>query len=582
MWFQSDRSVAQRFPEPPWRAALLSSGLLLASACKAGQIGEPGGFPRRAADTSAQDVTGQPIAGTAAPSGEEPEAASGALELARGGLRKLTVEQYENSVRDLLGAHVQLPPELELEADVAQNGFYAVAASNATLSPAATEKLEQAAYALAAQALSVPHRAGLVPCAPAGARDSKCAEKFVRELSRRAFRRPPQAAEVARYVKLADEAAETLGDFYQGLEFALAAVLQSPSFLFRVELGEPDPVDNARLRFTEYELATRLSYALWNTTPDEILLDAAERGELGATLAEQARRLLEHPRAARALDNFHSERLGLAELATLNKDPSLVGELSDELKRALRDDVLRTFAELGEPGRDFLRVFDARVAYVNAPLAKLYAQPMAADALTRVELPEGAGRAGFLGKPAFLALTSHNIETSPTLRGRYIRERVLCQSIPAPPANVVPVLAEPDPDAPTMRDRLRQHATDPACAGCHTLMDPLGLALEHFDAVGRYRDKDHGHALDTRGELDGTRFDGAVELSKLLAEDPRTAECLVRQAYRYTLGHIEDSGEEPQIAELVAEFEASGHDLNALFQSLSTSAAFRYARKEGQ
>jgi hypothetical protein len=403
----------------------------------------------------------------------------------------------------------------------------------------------------------------------------------VRALSRRAFRRPPQAAEVARYVKVADEAAETLSDFYQGLEFALAAVLQSPSFLFRVELGEPDPENNTRLRYTEYELATRLSYALWNTTPDEILLDAAERGELSATLTEQAQRLLEHPRAASALDNFHSERLGLAELSTLNKDPSLSGELSDELKGALRDDVLRTFAELGEPGRDFLRVFDARVAYVNAPLAKLYAQPMAADELTRVELPESAGRVGFLGKPAFLALTAHNLETSPTLRGRYIRERVLCQSIPAPPANVVPVLAEPDPDAPTMRDRLRQHATDPACSGCHTLMDPLGLALEHFDALGRYRDKDQGHALDTRGELDGTRFDGAVELSKLLAADPRTAECLVRQAYRYTLGHIEDRGEEPQIAELVAAFEASGHDLSALFQSLSTSAAFRYASKEG-
>jgi len=567
------------------KASLLFSSLALAGACNAGQIGEPGGIPRRTGDSQAQDSTGPGAPDPAAPGGDAPglvpAAPSGELEPAPGGLRKLTVEQYENSVRDLLGSHVQLPPDIELEADVAQNGFYAVAASNATLSPAATEKLEQAAYALAAQALGPAHRAELVPCTPAGVTDSKCVETFLKDFGRRAFRRPLSAAEVARYASLADSAAQTLGDFYQGLEFAVAGVLQSPSFLFRVELGEPDPEHSARLRYSSYELATRLSYALWNTTPDEALLAAAESGVLSEQLGEHAARLLNDPRAARALDNFHSERLGLSELATLNKDASLAGELSDELRAALRDDVLRTFAELGEPGEDFLQVFDSPVAYVNAPLAQLYAQPMAAaDKLTRVELPKGAQRTGFLGKPAFLALTAHNIETSPTLRGKYIRERVLCESIPAPPANVVPVLAEPDPDAPTMRDRLRVHATDPACAGCHTLMDPLGLALEHFDAVGRYRDKDKGHALDTRGNLDGTSFDGAVELSELLRDDPRTAECLVRQAYRYALGHVEDRGEEPQIAALVAEFESSGHDLIALFRSLSTSDAFRYAGKE--
>jgi hypothetical protein len=556
--------------------------LALAVACNAGQIGEPGGFPGRAA----QDSSNEQAADAAAPSGGDkpstpPAAQSGELDPAPGGLRKLTVEQYENSVRDLLGSYVQLPPDIELEADVAQNGFYAVAASNATISPAATEKLEQAAYALAAQALSSAHRAALVPCSPAAASDSKCAEMFLKDFGRRAFRRPLEAAELTRYVTIADSAAQTLGDFYQGLEFAVAGVLQSPNFLFRVELGEPDPANSARLRYTNYELATRLSYALWNTTPDQALLDAAESGELNDGLGEQAERLLQAARAARALDNFHSERLGLSELATLNKDKSLSGELSDELRSALRDDVLRTFAELGgKPGQDFLRVFDSRVAYVNQPLAALYAQPMAAAALTRVELPDSAQRTGFLGKPAFLALTSHNIETSPTLRGKYVRERVLCESIPAPPANVVPVLSEPDPDAPTMRDRLRVHATDPACATCHTLMDPLGLALEHFDALGRYREKDQGHALDTRGDLDGTSFNGAVELSKLLREDPRTAECLVRQAFRYTLGHVEDSGEEPQIAALVAAFEGSGHDLVALFRSLSTSDAFRYAGKE--
>jgi hypothetical protein len=391
-----------------------------------------------------------------------------------------------------------------------------------------------------------------------------------------------RADELARYVKIAGDAGQTLGDFHQGLEFAVAAILQSPSFLFRVELGEPDATDATRVKYSGYELASRLSYALWNTTPDEVLLAAAASGELSASgLQSQAARLLGDARAARALDNFHTERLGLSELAGLNKDPKLIGELTDGLRGAMRDDVLRTFAELtAKPGQDFLQVFDSRVAYMNPELAALYGSKVSSSALTRVELPSDAPRLGLLGKPAFLALASHNVDTSPTLRGKYIRERVLCESIPAPPANVVPVLGEPDPNAPTMRDRLRAHATDPSCSGCHKQMDPLGLSLEHFDAVGRYRATDNGHALDTTGELDGKRFDGAVELSRLLRSDPRTAECLVRQAYRYMLGHVEASGEEPEIERLLASFVSSGHDLTALFRGLSTSDAFRYAAKE--
>lgn len=571
--------------------ACLSSALILVAACNAGQIGEPSGGPDDSASADAdrqQPGAADPTepAGPADMSGSQSDPKPGMFEPAPATLRKLTVEQYQNSVHDVLGADLQLPPEISLEADASQNGFFAVAASNATISPAAAEKLEQAAYALAAQALTSARRARLVPCKPAATSDSKCAETFLKSFGRRAFRRPLSADELARYTKIADSSAQALGDFYQGLEFAVAGVLQSPNFLFRVELGEPDPGDKTRLRYTGYELATRLSYALWNTTPDEELLSAADSGRLdAATLARQAERLLGDVRAQVALDNFHSERLGLVELPNLSKDASLIGEISDGLRDALRDDVLRTFADVSSgAGKDALSVFDSRVAYLNADLAKLYGQPSPAaksgSGLSRVELGDDAHRLGLLGKPAFLALTSHSAETSPTLRGKYIRERILCQSIPAPPPNVVPVLGEPDPDAPTMRDRLKAHATDPGCASCHTQMDPLGLALEHFDAVGRYRADDKGHALDTRGNLDGTTFDGAVALSKLLRADPRTAECLVRQAYRYALGHVEDAGEEPQIEALASAFGSSGHDLSALFRSLAASDAFRYASKE--
>jgi len=544
-------------------------GLVL-GACGTGQIGDASAGPWQA------PASQLPPSPSAAGSG----ALAPALGLPSARLRKLTVEQYRNSVADLLGADIPIPTELE--PDTAQNGFYAIGASSATISPAAAEKLADAAYALAAAALSPARRTRLVPCTPQGTEDSACASEVVRKLGKRAFRRPLSDAELARYVQVAGQAASTLHDFYAGLELALAGLLQSPSFLFRSELGEPDPSDPTRLRYSSYELAARLSYALWNTTPDDALLTAAESGELrGAGLTKQIDRLLADPRAKAALDDFHLERLGLGELATLDRDPSVLaalGAIDEELRAALRDDVLRTFAEYtGSSNADILQVFDTRVAFVNGKLAELYGLTMKPSSLTRVELPASAPRRGLLGKPGFLALTAHAAETSPTLRGKYIRERLLCQSIGAPPPNVVPVLGEPDPNAPTMRARLRSHATDPSCAGCHTLMDPLGLALEHFDAIGRYRETDHGQKLDTTGELDGERFDGVLELGALLRADPRTAECLVRQAYRYALGGVETSAQEPQIRALVERFNASGHDLRALLGALAQSDVFLYA-----
>jgi hypothetical protein len=496
-------------------------------------------------------------------------------------MRKLTVEQYKNSVADLLGTDITLPTDLE--PDTAQNGFFAVAAGKATISAAGAEKLQDAAYALAAQAFTPARRTKLVPCTPSASVDSSCSRKFVAQFGRRAFRRPVSDDEVARYAKVADDAAMTLNDFYGGLEYALAGILQSPSFLFRSELGELDPSAPARRRFTNYDQAARLSYALWNTTPDDPLLAAADSGKLtDAGLAEAADRLLADARAKSALDDFHAERLGLADLALLDKDTSVyAGGMTDDLRAALRDDVLRTFAEyVNGSDHDVLGIFDGRIAFVNGALAGIYGLSQKPSSTQRVQLPDDGKRVGLLGKPAFLALAAHSDQTSPTLRGKFIRERFLCQSIGAPPPNVVPVLGAPDPNAPTMRDRLKAHALDASCASCHSQMDPLGLALEHFDAVGRYRADDNGHTLDTTGNLDGDSFDGEVELAGLLRDDPRVSACLVRQAYRYLLGHIESSGEEPQITQLVQQFDGSGHDVMGMLRALVLSDAFRYAAKE--
>jgi hypothetical protein len=501
------------------------------------------------------------------------------FEPAAGTLRRLTVEQYRNSVRDLLGEPLTLPEELE--PDTAQNGFFAIAAAKATVSPVAAEKFEAAAYSLAAQALAPARRENFVGCAPSGDIDTACTRAFLTKLGGRAFRRPLSDAEVSRYVAVAEAAAKALGDFHGGLEFAVAGLLQSPDFLFRVELGEADPASDARLRYGDYEMASRLSYALWNTTPDVALLAAAARKELGtsAGLAREVERLIASPRAKAALDSFHAERLGLADLSLLSKSDAVYMGLNDELRDVIREDLLRTLAELGDGG-DFLELFETRVAFVSPALAAIYGVSVSGSDVQRVELPRGSDRIGVLGKAAFLALNAHASETSPTLRGKYIRERFLCESIPAPPPNVVPVLDEPDPNAPTMRDRLKRHASDAACSSCHRQMDPLGLSLEHFDAIGRFRDDDHGHALDVSGNLDGKTFAGPVELSALLRDDPRTAACIARQLYRYATAHVESEREEQQIAWLVKTFQDSGHDFSALLRAVVQSDGFRYAAKE--
>jgi hypothetical protein len=568
------------------KQALLAWLALVASASSAacgGQIGDPlsgssidGRSERRrnGGDSSAAETGTNPSTG----SGSQPSAA--AFEPAPAALRLLTVEQYRNSVADVLGTGVTVSSELP--PDTAQNGFYAIGASRATISPAAAEKFESAAYDAAAQALAPARRASFVGCTPKATQDTACTKQFVEKLGTRIFRRPLTAAESTRYVALAENTAKALNDFHAGLEFALAGLLQSPNFLFRVELGETDPSDAKRLRYGNYELASRVSYTLWNTTPDNTLLDAASRGELltAQGLSREITRLVGDARAQAAFDSFHAERLGLAELAQLSKADSVYSGLDDGLRAALRDDVLRTLAELSNPGADFLDAFDTRIAFVNKPLAAIYGVPSSATSLVKIELPDSAKRAGLLSKPAFLALNAHTDETSPTLRGKYIRERVLCESIGAPPPNVVPVLGEPDPNAPTMRDRLKSHAKDTSCNACHSKMDPLGLALEHFDAIGRYRADDHGHALDTTGDLDGEKFDGALELGALLHDDPRTAECVARQLYRYATAHVETDGEAGQIDALIAGFTASGHDFRALVAQVVQSDGFRYAAKE--
>jgi hypothetical protein len=499
-------------------------------------------------------------------------------------MRRLTTIQYQNSIRTLLG---DIDVSTELEADTAVNGFVAIGAAHATISPSAAEKYETSAFEIAKQALSADRREALVGCKPSGVSDATCTRAFITRFGRRAWRRPLTADEVSRYASVADNAATTLNDFWSGIEFALAGLLQSPNFLFRIELGVPNASGTSgSLHYDDYEMATRLSFLFWNTTPDDTLLDAASAGELVALsgLTAQVERLISDPRAHEAMNNFHAERLGLEGLSTLSKDPKVFPAMSDTLGAAMRADLLQTieYVTLGAAG-DYRDLFDTRVGFVDAELAKLYgvtAPSSSGTAAQRVELPADSPRVGLLTKAGLLALNAHVQETSPTLRGKFVRERILCQSIPAPPANVVPILPEPDPNAPTMRARLATHRSVASCAGCHNLMDPIGLTFEHFDAIGAYRVDDDGHALDTNGDLDGQMFADPSQLARILHDDPAAVQCVVRQLYRYAVAHVETDGEQSVVDTLAKGFAGSGYKLTDLLQAVVMSDGFRQAGRE--
>jgi hypothetical protein len=491
------------------------------------------------------------------------------------------VAQYQNSVRDLLGGAITTPTDLE--ADTAISGFASIAAARIALSAHATEQFETAALALSHQALSdTATRGSLVKCAPSGPTDAACAMQFVTSFGRRAWRRPLTADEVSRYATIATTAGGALKDFYTGLEYAVAGILQSPHFLYREELGTPDASDASRRVFQGYELATRLSYFLWNTTPDDTLLDAAEQGKLTTDqgLRAEAERLLASPRAHDATQSYFGELLHLADLDDLPQLPSVFPQMSPTLGAAMRAETLRVLDDIAMNGdNDFRQLFDTRTTYVNGELSKLYGlTPTGGTELVKTTLPDSSGRAGLLGQGSFLALNAHAESSSPTRRGKFIREVLLCQAIPPPPPNVdtkLPVDMAGGAQR-TMRQKLEVHRQVATCATCHGVMDPLGLGLENFDGIGAYRTTEAGQTIDASGDLDGVAFQDARSLGTALKNHPSLGSCAARSIFRYATGHVEIDSEEVLIDALSKQLSSDGYKFRSLLLSLVTSAGFRY------
>jgi Protein of unknown function (DUF1592)/Protein of unknown function (DUF1588)/Protein of unknown function (DUF1595)/Protein of unknown function (DUF1585) len=492
--------------------------------------------------------------------------------------RVLIQIQYRNSIRNLLGnaaASAVTPP-----ADVVVNGLTVIGASQLAVSSSSVSRYEANAF-LAAQAALADRGPSIIACTPAGVGDRACMAQVVNALGSKAFRRTLSDQESTALIDLGIEASTAYKSFSRGVEFAIAALIQSPSFLYLVETGVDD---GQQLKIDGYSLASKLSYFLTNSPPDEILLNAAQNGTLDteAGLRAQAERLSATPEAEEAAQAFFDEYFELAAAGGISKDSTIFGFFDSALAADMQAETQKTLrAILFGPQADLRDIFTSRKTFLSTRLAKHYGLLQPSPGFQAVTLPDSQPRMGIFTQGAFLALRSHPAENSPTLRGKFVREQLMCQQVPSPPANVDTSLPKPVDNIPrTLRQRLDIHLSKPSCAGCHKFMDPIGFAFENFDATGRYRIKEGDLSVDASGTLDELGgFVDAAGLMEKLRSDPKVLNCLTRAAFREALGRVDLPEEARPIFRAQKKLEAQGYRYQQLLVEVAASDAFRFGRK---
>ena len=498
-----------------------------------------------------------------------------ATSLAR--VRLLSQEQYFNSIEYIFG------PDIKVTTNFAPfrrtQGLLEVGASSAGVTFGQLGEFQRTATDLAAQIVSVRNRGFLLSCRPADARraDRRCATQFLSTVGRLLYRRPLSGVALGRAVDAADSAAGRLKDFYAGLSFALSDMLISPEVLYVVDRSEPDPQHPGQSRLDGYSIASRLSLFLWNATPDDELLREAQRGQLNSAdgRARAVDRMLASPRMVTGVRAFFDDMFGFDDFASLAKDPQIYPAFNGATAQAAREQTLRTIVDLLLVKKgDYRDLFTTRDTFISPVLGTIYDVP-AALGWAPYQFPADGPRAGLLTQVGFLADHAHEGQSSPTLRGRALRELLLCEKVPNPPANVdFSAITNPNPALRTMRERLEEHRKNPVCAGCHKLMDPIGLALEDFDGAGQYRTTQNGAPIDTSGSLDGRKFNDAVGLGKALHDDPALPACLVQRLYAYGVGGLTKEDNKATLPYLKQRFAQEGYRLPSLMRTIALSTAF--------
>ena len=500
--------------------------------------------------------------------------------------RRLTPGQYQRIIRDVFGPTIGIGGRLDPTLRV--DGLLEVGAGRISVPLSSMEQYDLIARGIADQVMDEQHRDVLVQCEPKSstAFDEKCAEEFIGNVGRLLFRRPLSQDELALHVDMALKATATAKNYDTGLSLSVAALLVSPQFLFRHEVLEADPDTSGEYSLDAYSKASRLSFFLWDSAPDGQLLAAAEKGELHTQsgLSRQVNRMVASPRLRDGVRAFFADMLHLDAVETLTKDTTIYPKFSSEIAGEAREQTLRTIVDvLVTRDGDYRDIFTTKKTYLTKKLAAIYQVPFlvnvptgSPDTWRPYEFSPNDPRAGILTHLGFLTIHSHPGRSSPTLRGKALREILLCQKVPAPPGDVDFTLVQDIDNAllKTARDRLTAHSTEPMCAGCHKIMDPLGLALEKFDGGGTYRTSENGAPIDTSGVLDGMAFNDGASLGEAISVNPASVSCLVDRLTSYALGRSPVQGENSWVNELYRAFSAKGYAVPALMQEIALSSEF--------
>lgn len=500
-------------------------------------------------------------------------------------MRRLTSEQYKNVVADLFGKDIRVGGRFE--PDLRVEGLLAVGTSHVGVSDAGMEQYDAMAHTIASQVVDESHRDLSLPCRPADATrpDDACTRAFFSSVGTLVLRRPLVESQLDLYVRAAREATNIVTDFYDGLAISLAAMLASPQFLFQQQVVEPVPGEQNAYRLDSYSKASQLSFFLWNSMPDRNLLDAAASGELHTQsgIEKQVQRMIASPRLEEGVRAFFADNFRFDEFATLTKDAQLFPKFDAGVAAGAREQTMKTLVSLLLDEReDYRNIFTTKKTFLTPQLGAIYQVPVPAtgpngapDQWQPYEFGESDPVGGILTHISFTGLHSPPGRGSPTIRGKAAREIMLCQPIPPPPGDVsFELLDEGNEQFRTARQRLAKHNEVPACAGCHRLMDPVGLALENFDGAGEFRRFENGALIDTSGEIDGIPFDDAIGLGEAIRDGTAATSCLVTRLSSYALGREPARGERAWVAGLEADFAENGYRLPDLMQSIALSENF--------
>jgi hypothetical protein len=478
-------------------------------------------------------------------------------------------------VTDLLGT---VNATLELPEDTSSAGFISVGAAKVAINTPSVELYEAASRAATAEVFADSARwQTLVGCQPKADLSDACVETFVKSFGRRAFRRELAADEVAQWMGVGKETAQLAASAAPGLAAITSGLLQSPYFLYRIEVNRLD-ASNQRLKYDGPSMATRLAFALTGRPPSEALIADAAAGKLDTVdgIRAAAAPLLSDRDNASRMAGFFSEYSQAQLVMVVQKSTELFPNFNEAIRASMLE-ATKLFIKnvVMAPNADVRSFFDSNQTFVDANLAPIYGVTAPASGFAQITLGPEAGRAGILGQAAVLAGHSQPDHNSPTRRGIFIATNLLCQAPPPPPDGVIAVL----PNDPTLteRQKLEKHRENPSCASCHALFDPPGLALEHFNSIGQYQADDHGKVIDATGTLDGVAFNGAAELGAALRQSPRAMKCMVGNFYR-EVNAVQDTKSDPdQVAALADTLGAKNYVWRDFLSEFIVSDAFRSA-----